>query len=195
MPSSSGTRSSLIAGARARSEEAWSQIVSIYSPLIVAWGRRLGATPEQCDDLCQEVFSAASKGFASFQSDGKSGSFRGWLWRITYRKWIDSYRKTLDAPGPVGGSTAALRLEQLPAPDDESQEWSHPEWIQGLVDRAMRLVQSEFQERHWRAFWMSAVEGKPADQIAAALDMSPSNVRQIRSRILRRLRSVMGDAP
>lgn len=185
----------MIAGAKARSEEAWSQIVLIYSPLIMAWGRRLGATPEQCDDLCQEVFSAAAKGLDLFQADGKSGSFRGWLWRITYRKWIDGYRKARDVPSPVGGSTAALRMEQIPIPEDESQEWSHPEWIQGVLARAMRLVQSEFQERHWSAFWMSAVEGKPADQIAMTLGMSPSNVRQIRSRVLRRLRNVMGDAP
>lgn len=195
MPSSSNTRPSLIAGAKAHSDEAWSRIVLIYSPLIAAWGRRLGATPEQCDDLCQEVFSAAAKGLASFQSDGRSGSFRGWLWRITYRKWIDNHRQTKDFPDPIGGSTAALVLEQFAAPEEnELPEQSNPELIQGVLARAMNVVQGEFQDRHWQAFWMSAVEGTAVDQIATKLDMTQANVRQIRSRILRRLRVVLGDA-
>lgn len=194
MSSSSGTRPSLIAGARSHSEEAWSKIALIYSPLIAAWGRRLGASPEQSEDLCQEVFSAAARGLASFQSDGRSGSFRGWLWRITYRKWIDSYRQRKEFPEPIGGSTAALHMEQFAAPEEiELPEQSNPEWIQGVMARAMNLVRTEFQDRHWQAFWKSAVEGTPIDQIATELGMSQANVRQVRSRILRRLRVVLGD--
>src|SRR6218665_2279149 len=93
MTSSSGTRPSLIRQAQARSDVAWEQLVQLYTPLILAWGRKLGATSDQCDDLCQEVFTAASRQIGSFRGDGVHGSFRGWLWKITYRKWIDRYRR------------------------------------------------------------------------------------------------------
>jgi RNA polymerase sigma-70 factor, ECF subfamily len=195
MTSSNATRNSLIESAKQRLPAAWDQLNEIYSPLVQAWGRKLGCSPDECDDLCQDVLLAASSSVDSFRGNGQSGSFRGWLWKITYRKWIDRFRQVQDEPSAIGGSTAARALEQVCDPaTQEVTEPSSSEMVHATLHRAMQIVQNEFQELHWQAFWRSVIDGLPTDLVASQLQMTPSAVRQIRSRILRRLRVVMGDA-
>ena len=54
--------------------------------------------------------------------------------------------------------------------------------------RTIPLIRSEFEEQTWRAFWLSAVEGRDSPSVAAELGMSPVAVRIAKSRVLARLR-------
>ncbi|MCU0711788.1 MAG: hypothetical protein MUC43_06985 [Pirellula sp.] len=65
--------------------------------------------------------------------------------------------------------------------------------INGALLRATNLVRNEFQDSHWQAFWQSVIEGQSTELVSQRLSMTPAAVRQARSRILRRLRIVMGD--
>jgi len=194
MSSSNATRYSLIQSARSQSPAAWEQLVHIYTPLIQAWGRRLGCNSDESDDLTQDVFQSVSQSIASFRGDGVTGSFRGWLWRITYRNWIDRYRRDGSEVQGAGGSTAARSLEQIhDASLDIPSEPSTAEMINSTLLRATYLVRNEFPSAHWQAFWLSVIEEQSTDMVSEALCMTPGSVRQARSRILRRLRVVMGD--
>ena len=62
-----------------------------------------------------------------------------------------------------------------------------------LVQRMLELVRDEFTENTWRAFWQTAVEGKPAQEVGAGLGMSAGAVRVARCRVLQRLREELGD--
>jgi RNA polymerase sigma-70 factor (ECF subfamily) len=62
-----------------------------------------------------------------------------------------------------------------------------------LHRRAVEQVRGEFEERTWRAFWMTAVEGRSPADLAAELGMTPTAIRQAKSRVLRRLKQEMGD--
>jgi RNA polymerase sigma-70 factor (ECF subfamily) len=65
--------------------------------------------------------------------------------------------------------------------------------INGALLRATNLVRNEFQDSHWQAFWQSVIERQSTELVSQRLSMTPAAVRQARSRILRRLRIVMGD--
>jgi RNA polymerase sigma-70 factor (ECF subfamily) len=54
--------------------------------------------------------------------------------------------------------------------------------------RAMELVRAEFEPRTWEAWWKTAVEGRPAADVAADLGMSVTAVYKAKSRVLLRLR-------
>ena len=54
-------------------------------------------------------------------------------------------------------------------------------------------MRGEFEERTWRAFWMTAIEGRSPVELTADLGMTPAAIRQAKSRVLRRLRQEMGD--
>jgi RNA polymerase sigma-70 factor (ECF subfamily) len=54
-------------------------------------------------------------------------------------------------------------------------------------------VQSEFEERTWKAFWRVAVEDRTPAEVGAEMGITPNAVRQAKSRVLRRLKEEMSD--
>ena len=60
--------------------------------------------------------------------------------------------------------------------------------------RAMRRVEPEYEPRTWQVFIEVVVLGHPTHVVAERHALSPAAVRQIKSRILRRLRQELGDA-
>ncbi|MEZ6127738.1 MAG: hypothetical protein R3C59_03590 [Planctomycetaceae bacterium] len=46
----------------------------------------------------------------------------------------------------------------------------------------------EFEQKTWQAFWLTAVEGQPANDVAADLNMTHGGVRQAKYKTLKRLR-------
>jgi RNA polymerase sigma-70 factor (ECF subfamily) len=57
-----------------------------------------------------------------------------------------------------------------------------------LMRRGLELVQNEFTERTWRAFWCTAVDGRDAHEVGAELGMTAGAVRVAKSRVVSRLR-------
>ena len=62
-----------------------------------------------------------------------------------------------------------------------------------LLHRALELVRGEFEDRTWRAFWAGVVQQQSSVEIAARLQTTPGAVRQAKYKVLRRLRSELGD--
>ena len=96
-------------------------------------------------------------------------------------------RETIKLLQPA--SRVPLLLRQIPI-------WNG-DIISGFVDlaiqRALRLLQNEFEARTWQSFWRAAVDGLSTAEVAAEMGMTVSAVRMARSRILRRLREELGD--
>jgi RNA polymerase sigma-70 factor, ECF subfamily len=51
-------------------QEAWERFVSLYTPLIYAWGRQVGLQEQDAADLVQEVFVKLVQILPTFTSDG-----------------------------------------------------------------------------------------------------------------------------
>ncbi len=85
-------------------------------------------------------------------------------------------------------------MQELPNADESNlEEATSPDQMKQLLHRAMEQVRPEFEEKTWRAFERSVVEGHSTQTIAVELSISPATVRQYRARILRRLRRQLGD--
>jgi RNA polymerase sigma factor (sigma-70 family) len=97
------TRASLLVRIRDRQDnQAWSQFVEIYSPLIYGFGRKHGLQDADAVDLMQEVLRIVARTAERFEYDAKLGSFRGWLFTIVrneQRTW--QARRLGDADEPV----------------------------------------------------------------------------------------------
>ena len=184
------TSLSLLDRARHHDEPSWQRLVTLYGPVVEHWCRRGGARPEDAADLAQEVFLAVSQGLERFERRGP-GSFRAWVRGITRHKLLDCYRQAERQAAAAGGSTALERLLDIPdpqtGPDEDADEMS------GLYRRALDLIRGEFEERTWQAFWLTAIEGRSPANLAAELGMTPTAIRQAKSRVLRRLKQEVGD--
>ena len=87
-----------------------------------------------------------------------------------------------------------MRLANLAAIEvDESTALPGPATPGSLYRRGLEMIQMEFAERTWKAFWRVIVDGcRPAD-VADELEMSVNSVYLAKSRVLRRLREELGD--
>lgn len=191
--SASGSISTnLIQRLRGDDQIAWQRLLDLYFPLVLCWCNRAGIQPQDSADVVQEVFLAVRRGIVSFRHVQPGDTFRGWLRIIARNKINDHFRNRAGQPVARGGSEAMARFLDVAA--DESPDSTDHQPFVGLVHRAMGLVRNEFEDRTWRAFWLSTVGKLSTDAVAEQLGMTPGAVRQAKYKVLRRLRQELGDA-
>jgi RNA polymerase sigma-70 factor, ECF subfamily len=192
--SGQSTSLTLLVRLRANENEAWQTMVQLYSPLVHYWCRRGGVQGADAEDVSQNVFRAAAVSLPDFRRDRPGDSFRGWLRGITRHKILQHFRQNKRHPPPSGGTDAQRRLEAQADPSAEASEEDDPtEELDALHRRALEIVRSEFEERTWRAFWLTVVEGRSPVDIAAESGVSPAAIRMAKSRVLHRLKEEFGD--
>lgn len=183
------TSLTLLDGARRRDGEAWHRLVALYAPLLRHWCGRWGLRPEDIDDVTQDVFQAVAIGLDRFRRDRDGDSFRGWLHGVARHKALDFMRRS--RPREMGGLDFQRVASALPAPADDDER----ALLDGLYRNALEVVRVEFEDRTWDAFWRTAVEGQPPGNVAVDLGVTPAAIRQSKSRVLRRLKEVLGESP
>lgn len=191
------TSLTLLEQVKARSDAAWQRLVEFYSPLVFSWCRRSGLATEDASDLVQEVFVSVAEHIVQFRRERPGDTFRGWLRTVARNRIALHFRRQSKEPHAVGGSAAQLRIQQLPAAPLEREPASPAEEVDELsvvLHSGLTRIRDEFEERTWRAFWLSAVEGLPCAEVAQTLQISAGAVRQAKYRVLRRVRSEMEQA-
>jgi RNA polymerase sigma-70 factor, ECF subfamily len=193
-PPSTGTSRSLLQRVQADDPAAWDRLVTLYAPLVFRWCRGCNLREQDAADVFQEVFQAVVANITGFRKDRPGDTFRGWLRTITRNKVRDHFRRRGREPEGEGGTEARGRMVQIPdLPDSDGDSAASADEERDLYRRALDLIQQEFAERTWQAFWRTAVEGRTAADVAAELAMSPGAVRVAKSRVLQRLREELGD--
>ncbi|MGD9126659.1 MAG: sigma-70 family RNA polymerase sigma factor [Planctomycetia bacterium] len=185
MRDSDSISTTLLARVRKHEPEAWQRFVDLFGPTVFRWCRAAAIETNEAGDVVQEVFLAVAKNVDRFDRAKASGSFTAWIASITRNKINDHYRRMAKRPIARGGTTAQLSIAELPEPVSKEEVLQAQ---RKLPRRAMELVQAEFEERTWNAFWRTVVEGRPTADVADELSMNPASVYQAKSRILRRLR-------
>jgi RNA polymerase sigma-70 factor (ECF subfamily) len=194
--SSTATSRSLLERVRADDPAAWDRFVGLYAPLVFRWCRRWDLPEQDVADVFQDVFQVVATHIAGFRKEREGDTFRGWLRTITHNKVRDHFRKLGREPGGAGGTDAQIRFSRLPADRDrapDEDDSAEERAVRGLCGRALDLIHAEFEERTWKAFWQTAVEGRAPAEVTAELGMSPGAVRVAKSRVLRRLREELGE--
>jgi RNA polymerase sigma-70 factor (ECF subfamily) len=186
------TSLSLLERARANDPEAWRRLVELYQPLVRYWCARVGLRGPDIEDVTQEVFAGAAAGLSGFRRDRPGDTFRGWLRGIARNQALLHFRRNQGKPQAEGGPDAWEHLQNLPDPlpgpdADETEEVGH------LYRRALGLICAAFEEDTWRAFWLTAIEGRSPTALTEELGMTPAAIRQAKSRVLRRLKQELGD--
>jgi RNA polymerase sigma-70 factor (ECF subfamily) len=162
--------------------EHWGRFVELYSPLLFEWSRRNGVPADDAPDLVQTVLVTLIKQLPTFERR-PGGSFRGWLFTVLKNCWIDHCR--MRARQPVIAAGADPNAGESP---DPIEALSEAEYKQYLIRRMLKVIQRDFPEKTWKAFWQHVVEERPAADVAADLGTSANAVYLARGRVLQRLR-------
>jgi RNA polymerase sigma-70 factor (ECF subfamily) len=175
----------------ARDEDAWSQFVEIYAPLVYGFARKHGLQDADAADLTQDVLQAVSGGIRRLDYDPRRGSFRGWLFTVVRNK-LRNFLAAQKRPGRgTGDPDAQHRLQELPAREEDQSAWWDQEYERRVFAWAAEQVRGSFQASSWQAFWQTAVEGKTGPAVARALGMSVAAVYLAKGRVMTRLKEVI----
>lgn len=196
-PEGEPTNMDLLASSVQREEGAWERLIQVYGPLVYTWCHRWGLQHSDADEVGQETFLKVARHLSEFRKTKSGDTFRGWLYTIAYRSYIDFLRKQRNEPCAMGGDTdsaGGFPMDQIPAPDDSNVEvLTPPEETLSGYGRVIQSIKAEFSDRDWQAFHQIVVEEYPANDVAAALNTTPNVVYLAKSRILRRLRQQFTD--
>lgn len=185
------TSSSLLSRVRAHDADAWQRLSSVYGPDVYAWARAAGLQESDAADVVQEDFRAVEGHIDAFRHDDPGDSFRGWLSTIARNTICDHFRDQAKHTTAAGGTAAHRLMEQIA--DRIAESMSLDSTTQSLAARALRLIQTDFEEQTWRAFLRYGVDGLTAPEVAEELGMSPWAVYKAKSRVLNRLREEFGE--
>jgi RNA polymerase sigma-70 factor (ECF subfamily) len=183
--------SSLLAGVRQLDPQAWQRLTAIYGPTVYGWARRQGLQPADAADLLQQVFASVAVNIGHARWDRPGDSFRGWLWTVFHSRLMDHYRQARRQPQAVGDTDVKRICDAEQAPTPETASLMAPDESAELVRRALAIIQSDFKEKTWQAFWRSTVDGVATSDVARDLGLSPAAVCMCRARVLARLRETL----
>jgi RNA polymerase sigma-70 factor (ECF subfamily) len=184
------TRASLLVRLRDSADaDAWRTFVDLYAPLVYALGRKNGLQDADAADLTQDVFGSVAAAVRSLQYDPRRGSFRGWFYTVARNRLLDFQRRHRLARGS-GDSAVQAVLEAQPAPPAPDPDWDR-DYERRVFAWAAERVQAEVHASTWRAFWLTAVEGRTGPEAARELGLSLGAVQVARSRVLARLKETV----
>jgi RNA polymerase sigma-70 factor (ECF subfamily) len=188
VPGFPDTRLSLIARLKDPSDqEAWSQFVEIYQPLIHRLARRKGLQDADAEDLTQQVFSAVAQAVDHWQPDRSRARFRTWLQRIAHNLLLNALMR-LKPDRASGVEAQRVALDSVAAREGPDSALLRMEYQRQVFRWAARQIHAEFEPATWAAFWATAVEGGEVAAVAEELGKKPGTIYTARSRVMRRLK-------
>ncbi|MBX7106698.1 MAG: sigma-70 family RNA polymerase sigma factor [Gemmataceae bacterium] len=136
--------------------------MDLYTPLLYYWASKCQQQPHDAADLVQDVFPALLKKLPEFRYDPDL-RFRAWLRTVTRNLLRDRMRSPATRP------LNALPPDcSDPAAADGVAELTEEEYRGYLVNRAMELMQRDFEPSTWKAVLAFTVGGQSAAEAAQA---------------------------
>jgi RNA polymerase sigma-70 factor (ECF subfamily) len=175
----------------------WAQFMSLYLPMMQAWGRRFGLQDNDVEELTSRLLAKLVNALPQLDYDPAKGSFRGWLMTITLREISNLAReKRRRLPGEVATGASAV-LDML---------FEHPDNVDDLVDSlhersqgmlrsmqdAVNEVESEYQgeeRKSWELFQRIFLSGQEIEPVAAEFGLSYHAAAMRVQRIKKKVRS------
>lgn len=191
------TSASLLLQLRQGDQEAWKRFADLYGPLLAHWVKRWfernDLEPVGLDDIVQNVFVRVNEYIGKFERS-RSASFRKWLHRISDSQASDFFARHCKEE-PTLSPTGIDRLHRIASPEipfDESMD--EPEEDKRiLLQSILKMIETDFQPQTWQAFYLMAVEGRPAKDVADELGISAVAVRRAKHRVLQRIHEEFGE--
>jgi RNA polymerase sigma-70 factor (ECF subfamily) len=182
------TRASLLVQLRdGANHTAWQEFVNLYGPVVYGFARKRGLQDADAADVVQDVLRSVSTSIGRLDYDRKQGTFRGWLFTITRNKVFNFLSARRIRPQGSGDTTTNRLLASQPDDREGADAWDL-EYERRLAALAMERIKGEFQDSTWQAFWLAAVEGQAAADVARQIGISAGAIYVAKSRVLARLK-------
>lgn len=167
--------------------EQFESLIRDHEKALYHFAYRLTSDPHDAQDLLQEAFLKAYRSFHRFEI---GTSFDRWIYQITYRLFVDNYRKKRRRPYTSSLDEPIPNLEQEKTPEvpDETQL---PEvlTLRSELDKVIQEALSKIPAEFRGAVVLCDIQGFSYEEISQILRCSLGTVR---SRIHRGRRLLRG---
>ena len=152
------------------------------------YARSRGATDTDAEDIVQEVEMSFFKALPGFEYDTRKGRFRAYLRSAVIHAMGRLGRKDAVRVAPL--DPHAFDFESARQEAQADAQWTL-EWRQHRFRWALGSVAGEFEDVTLRAFELNALGGVSVEETAKQLGLNKTSVYQAKSRILKRVRTVL----
>jgi RNA polymerase sigma-70 factor (ECF subfamily) len=159
----------------------------LYGPLAFQRARRARLADEDARDVAHDVVVKVIERATAFQKRSDADSFRRWLNVIITNAIRDKLRLT-----GQGGQSTLGELDVLVV-DSAREGEERADFIRSVYAYARQWLTDKFEQRTWRAFEETVVNGRSTHETAELLGGTPNAVRVAKCRVLRRLRELAGE--
>jgi len=162
---------------------AFRELVEAYKKKMYYFALDMVGDPADAEDISQEVFLKAFRGFKTFKRDAKLSS---WLYRIAYNTSVDHLRRRSLTPEAVEDSVLDVSragFSESPASSDPART-AENRLLGARVEKALQKVSS----RERTVFLLRHYNDLMLDEIAETMQISVGSVKSYLFRCLRKLR-------
>jgi RNA polymerase sigma-70 factor (ECF subfamily) len=168
--------SALLASGQANHDEVFQRVVQEYNGRVVAFFRLRRFTPEDSEDLAQEVLLNVFRGLPGFRRDA---SLSTWIWSVTVRVWRNELRRR--AAAKRQGIEVPLDDRDSGALGEAALRTADEPFFQELLrkERSQRLLKAlpDLPPRARQCLLLRAFQDLRYHEIAAAMRVSNQTVR------------------
>jgi RNA polymerase sigma factor (sigma-70 family) len=172
------TRKNMLQAMQHNDNSAWEDFLTYYGPLIKLRADDFRLTPQETDELRQDICVSIFSQGSLETYDPQRARFRDYLRGIIAHRALDILRRR---PDP---QQRPLKEEEISADDDLRFE---QEWREFLLGKAVENVKSRCDDLTFMAFQLHSWQGRPAKEVAKELEIPESKVFLASSRIKQRL--------
>ena len=193
------TKKSLLAKVRAGDEVSWAEFYATYKPLILLCGQDCTLTPDENDELVQQVMSEIFRkdivgkydpdhipDDVVFHYDQSHGRFRHYLRGIIRNQALKILRKRKSV---VELDDPAQQIAE-PAVDIWDELWDE-EWKRHVLAMALTELKGHVQPETYVAFEMYALQERPVQEVADFLNLPIASVYTAKSRCIAALKEII----
>lgn len=167
-------------------QEAWREFVNQYGRKLYRWCLHWNLQEADARDVTQQVLLKLARHMRGFEYD-PSKSFRAWLKTVARHALIDFQNAAQRPDCGSGDSGIQARLNSVEAGEDLIRQLED-QYDHELLEQATVRVRLRVASHTWEAFRLTALDGVPAAEVAARLNMKIATVYEARSSVLKKLK-------
>jgi RNA polymerase sigma factor (sigma-70 family) len=166
--------------------EAWQQFFRIYDPIIRRFIIACHVPTDDLSDCQQEVWTALIVRLRDFHYAPTRGKFTSWLYTLVRSKAVDLTRRRTRHPIVDLGYTVALLSDHTSDPGMAYERRCQQQMVQSMLTELKQAV----SPRNYHVLHMRWIEERTVLEVAAALHLTPQQVRLTEHRMRSKFRNL-----
>jgi RNA polymerase sigma factor (sigma-70 family) len=172
-------------------------VIQTYAALLASFVRRYHLSPQDAEDVQQEVWLEVISRFDSFRPRGHGTGFLAWVFCIVRCRAINLVHKRARFDHQNIDALVTHGLEPASQAEDPVNRFEE-HWRHEVLQVLMEQLRGQVSELTLRAFCLHHVDGRPVAEVAEATGLTTAQVSERACRACRKLKALarhfLGDA-